>query len=633
MIMRFAGVLLGTLSLGAAASANTLDDELSRLLGSHPRIHESKAQLLASEEALQSALGLYYPSVNVNGDYGFERVDSPATRALTGGTTRMPRVTGEVDLTQNLFDGFFTKASHQSAQVEVQRRRAEVARITQDVLIEGIRAYLDVIRRRELVTLAKMNENTILQQLNLEDERVQRGAGISVDVLLAKSRLQTSKERRVAFEGQLENAITRYTQVFDNLPPMDRMLVPALPVDQLPTDLSKAVHVALSERPIVVVRNREVDLADVGKDIARSAYYPEVDAVAKARYENDVSGVEGARRDLSILLQASWELFSGFSNTADVAQAKYLHKASLDTLTFANRQVIQDVKLAWQNLLTARERVALLENAVALASEVHVSFSKLRDAGQATIFEVLDAQNEIFDAQINEANANFDARVAVYQLLRSVGRLDAGTLTLDQSLPEISSKDLLDKLEFLDAEVPSDLELERSAGLAAPEPVAPAEPAEQPQIEAVIELAPGQTGEAVPLPWLAEDSEGVAAPPPPDVAAAPTQMAPVATTAPDGMTLPPPPEIAATPGQAVPSGADSPDTMALPPAPVANTAPGDQPVQTAGTQTLPPPPAAIQPLDPLPADGGMVGSETVFIASDGEILDDPNFQRVWSYDY
>ncbi len=75
-------------------------------------------------------------------------------------------------------------------------------------------------------------------------------------------------------------------------------------------------------------------------------------------------------------------------------------------------------------------------------------------------------------------------------------------------------------------------------------------------------------------------------------------------------------------------------TVTLPPPPtVVDSAPVDQPVETAGRQNLPPPPAAIQPLEPLPADGGMVGSETVFIASDGEILDAPNFQRVWLYDY
>ena len=43
--------------------------------------------------------------------------------------------------------------------------------------------------------MSRLNETNIQNQLNLEDERVQRGSGIAVDVLQAKSRLQLAKER------------------------------------------------------------------------------------------------------------------------------------------------------------------------------------------------------------------------------------------------------------------------------------------------------------------------------------------------------------------------------------------------------------------------------------------------------
>jgi hypothetical protein len=48
--------------------------------------------------------------------------------------------------------------------------------------------------------------------------------------------------------------------------------------------------------------------------------------------------------------------------------------------------------------------------------------------------------------------------------------------------------------------------------------------------------------------------------------------------------------------------------------------------------------APVVAIEPAPmvlpaADRTNPTEETVFIASDGVILDDPNFQRVWSYDY
>ena len=97
------------------------------------------------------------------------------------------------------------------AQVRTARLNKEIARIglnntRQTTTFEGVNAYVDVLRQKRLIELARENEATIQRQANLENERVQRGSGVAVDVLQAKSRLQVSKERRVTFEGALRFA-------------------------------------------------------------------------------------------------------------------------------------------------------------------------------------------------------------------------------------------------------------------------------------------------------------------------------------------------------------------------------------------------------------------------------------------
>lgn len=431
--MRFSklgpGLLCAATFLWTGVSeAQTLEDAAAHLLASHPQIRAGEANVLAAEQGVKRAFSGYLPQVNLRGSYGYERVDSPARRAVEGLPSSMPAQTGSVTVTQNLFNGFRTQAEHEAAATDVQFNGAELESTTQSVLFEGVSSYLDVMRRREQVSLALANVRTIQQQLNLEDERVQRGSGIAVDVLLAKSRLQTAKERLVAFQGEMENAVSRYQQVFDSVPVPETMATPDLPVTLLPADVNGAIKIALAENPSVKSSNRSVDLADIQKEIARADYYPSLDLVGEWAYENDLAGVQGPRRDLTVAVQASWEIFSGFATDASVSEAAYLHRASMDNHLFVNRKVVEQVAIAWQNLKTARDRVLLLENAVNIASEVHDSFRQLRDAGQATAFEVLDSQNEIFDAAINLEAAQFDARVAVYELLRAMGRLTVGNI-------------------------------------------------------------------------------------------------------------------------------------------------------------------------------------------------------------
>ncbi len=95
----------------------------------------------------------------------------------------------------------------------------------------------------------------------------------------------------------------------------------------------------------------------------------------------------------------------------------------MDNHNFVNRKIVEDVRLSWDQLETVRSRVALLENAINIAVEVHESRIKRREAGQETLLDVLDAENEVFNAQIGATDAAFDARIAVYRLLFSLGRM------------------------------------------------------------------------------------------------------------------------------------------------------------------------------------------------------------------
>ena len=53
---------------------------------------------------------------------------------------------------------------------------------------------------------------------------------------------------------------------------------------------------------------------------------------------------------------------------------------------------------------------------------------KLRESGKETVINVLDAENEVYSARINYTSALYDSRIAAYQLLQAVGRLELQNL-------------------------------------------------------------------------------------------------------------------------------------------------------------------------------------------------------------
>ena len=436
-IARASAVMAAVLSIAGAvpAFAQTLEQELAGLLEEHPQIKAALKGIESARLEIDKSKAGYYPTVTVAADYGAEVIDNPAERALRsnigGGPSSRTPSTAHLTVIQKLDDANATDSTVKTARLNTRVSEITAQTTSQTLLFEGATAYIDVLRQKRLISLSFVNERNIQRQFSLEDERVQRGSGIAVDVLQSKSRLQLAKERRVTFEGALEDAVSRYAQTVNHAPDIDAMVDPVLPVELIPSNLETAIDIAIEESPALVSSAATIEVARERRRAVKSEYFPTMDLIGSWNYEKHRGAVVGTRRDYSLLLSGSWDLFTGFSTQASMAQAAFDYSASKDNHDFVFRKVVEQLKLAWQALITVRNRLELLENAVNIATEVFESRKKLRAAGKETVINVLDAENEVNNARINFTSAAYDERIVIYQLLLAMGRLNAQSMNLE----------------------------------------------------------------------------------------------------------------------------------------------------------------------------------------------------------
>jgi adhesin transport system outer membrane protein len=409
--------------------AEPLEGLLVELLAEHPQIQSQRAQVESARKATERAQANYLPEVEVTGTIGPAHIETEVRSQSGQPPFSAVQQVARLNVTQNVFDGHAT-----SSRTKIARLNTEVNRLTldgteQNILFDGISAYLEVLRQSDLIELARLSEDSILRQAELEDERVVRGGGVTVDVLQAKSRLQIANERRVTFEGALQNAIARFIQVFNVAPQIDKMSVPTPPVGTLPASLDAAVDTASHENPAVGSSLAATEIASERRRLARSDYFPRIDIVGSANHEKNFDLLPGVRNDISVVLTATWKLFDGFATRASVEQTAYDYQASRDDHHTSVRGVVESTRLAWHQLVTARQRVELLENAVNIADKVFQARTNLREAGNETVINVLLAEDEVNNARINLTIARYDALLAVYQLLLATGRLNLQTLS------------------------------------------------------------------------------------------------------------------------------------------------------------------------------------------------------------
>ncbi len=432
-------LLLGAAHAEKAAQAQSLAEELRNASDSHPKLQAKRGAISSANEGIGVARAGYLPTVKLSGDSGPEYVDSPTRRNTEGRRFYKGRETSGIVVTQKIFDGFMTDASVDSAKATKAMAEADYRVARQEVFSDGMGAYIEVLRFARMIQLARESERKIADQLNLEDERVQKGAGITADVLAAKQRLQVAKVRRITYERDFQVYTASYTQAFGHPPEVSQMSDPPLPSTVIPPALEAALKAAEEENPTIESAGRNVEVTGESRRIAEAGYFPTLDLIGRANYENDKNATLGVRRDWSLLLTATWELFSGFKTDSQVAQATYSNAAAKDSLQYSNRVVANAVRTAWHKLNNARDTLSLQDNAAVLAEEVWQAKKKQREAGKATVQEVLDEENAIILAQIERTQAYYNIIRHSYELLAAMGRLEINNIEEATALPPQSN--------------------------------------------------------------------------------------------------------------------------------------------------------------------------------------------------
>ena len=256
---------------------------------------------------------------------------------------------------------------------------------------------------------------------------MRRGSGLSVDVLQSKSRLQAAKETRVRLEGRLREAIAEYYAVYNHAPEIGSMSAPLPPDDLLPESLQNAVDIALAESPLIKQSEETIGEAKQQRKVAVSDYFPQVNMVAEGAMENDAEGIPGNRKELFVGVRAEWELFDGFATAAASERTAKRVAETMEIHASLSLEVAKRVEVAWENLITLRERAELASNAAAIAGELFAARQRLRTAGRESVVNVLDAEAELNGARSRATAARYDALVQVYRVLFEVGRLDIAT--------------------------------------------------------------------------------------------------------------------------------------------------------------------------------------------------------------
>ena len=417
LALGLAGVWVGS------ARAETLNGALAAAYKFNPRLDAARAIQRATDEEVPRALSGYRPSVTGSADTSYEK---QTTRAAGLNTTTESNPRGyEIGAVQPIFRGFRTKNAVSAAEATV-RAGWEALRTTEaSVLLEGVTAYMDVVRDQAILTLRENNVTVLTRDLKATQDRFAVGEVTRTDVAQAQARRAGAVAALDLARANLKTSRATFERVVGH-PPSG--LVEPRPSKQVPKSLGASTEIGSRESPGVVAALYREQAARFNIDLIRGERLPTVQLEANYGRRFDASESIEASETTTVTGRVSVPFYTGGEVEARVRQAKHTHVQRLQEIEQARTEVQAQVVTAWSQLQAAQAAVesdntAVNANRIALAG-----VREEERVGQRTLLDVLNAEQELLNAEVNLATDQRNVVVASYTVLSTIGRLTAQDL-------------------------------------------------------------------------------------------------------------------------------------------------------------------------------------------------------------
>lgn len=404
-------------------NAETLREVVEYTITNNPEVQIQSERRNAAEHVIDQARAGYYPTLDVNAGYGYEYSDNPSSRGVTThGHKDLTREELSFQFRQMLFDGFLTRNEVTRTTEATNAEAYGVYGQSELTALESVRAFLNLLRRSELKSLADENleiHRTTNDQVKLRSER---GVGKKADEEQSISRLARAESNERAERGNILDATTAFLRVVGRLP--GDLEQPESPQSTLPADIDGAVEQAVASNPILKAAEADVKEADAQKQSAESPFFPTLHFEVSGRNDADLDGSVGQDDELQAMLRLRYNLFRGGRDDARRKETSALLSQAQDIRDNTYRQVVESMRLSWVAYETVTSQLEFFASHRDAAIKTHESYQQQFNIGQRTLLDLLDSANEMFTAKSDYVSAKYDQMIAMYRILAAMGKLN-----------------------------------------------------------------------------------------------------------------------------------------------------------------------------------------------------------------
>ena len=410
--------------------AEDLNSAWREALASDPTLKASQSHIAAAQAELQVANAGRMPTVTASAGisrfdeapaFDFSAAGVPAVLPLFGGESM---TMGDVRVSLPLYTGGQLSSGIRAAESMLNAQQRGSAVSIQDIKLAVAAHYINVLRAQTALEVADSSVASLVAHVRDVEDMFKSGSIARNDYLAAAVSLADSEQLRLQARNRLDLANAAYNRSLGR--PLDAPVsltgeLPGIDPDMNIESLDGLTHLALQSRDELARLDAAADVFRHQSQSVRASTGPQFGLTGGYV----ALGNEFLNRDefwmVGIGLQ--WDLFDGGQARKKARALTFKAQAVREESQYLRSMIELQVRQAWLRLNETTKRKQLTERAVEQAQEnLRVVRDRYRN-GEGTNTEVLDAQVLRSKSRSNFDNADFDAKLALYELARGVGRL------------------------------------------------------------------------------------------------------------------------------------------------------------------------------------------------------------------
>ena len=421
--------IIMTLLSSSSAGALSLNDAISESLANNLLLKmEANSVDIAEEDYFQSKSN-YLPSISLNANISENEYSSLKTQSGSiGSDYELAPSSKSIILSQNLFSGFSRFYNSISTKESLNLKRLNEKKVTQDIILETIEAYYNVLIAEKSVKSYKDNLESVAERSNATIKEYEVGLTSKTDVAQAEAFLNNAKIDLLDSEIILKNLKNSF---FDLVGVDAKNLIFSEINADIPSSFSEFKEILIANNYSIRMAEVNLKIMNANVGVARSAYYPQLSLTATKSELDEFSAEIDELTNEEIKATLNWPIFTAGKSLSNVRKAKEVKNTQLILLQKTQNETVILSENIWDKYKISEQTIKAAELTYNANQTAYKGTVIEQEVGERSVLDVLIARQALLNSEINYFNKQKDREIVKTQIMYLAGLLNFENLEVN----------------------------------------------------------------------------------------------------------------------------------------------------------------------------------------------------------